>query len=107
MRRIAGPMLGCLLVATGLWLAPGLGRAGGLDTIDTSLTPADRGTSVQLESTAPPPSVYPSWSGEGRRIIYSKSRQHVWAVGDSGELVRDYPVSGRLDQPGPGTYFVY
>jgi lipoprotein-anchoring transpeptidase ErfK/SrfK len=49
----------------------------------------------------------PSRSGSGRRIVYSISRQRVWLVRPSGRVERSYLVSGRRDQPGPGTYRVY
>lgn len=49
----------------------------------------------------------PDDSGKGRRIVYSASQQHLWVVAASGAVLRDYPVTGRVDRPGPGAYRVY
>ncbi|MDO8389437.1 MAG: L,D-transpeptidase [Actinomycetota bacterium] len=99
MSRSRAAVLACCLLATGLWLAPRTGSADG--TVDSSLEPAARGTTVQVTPTAPSP------DGTGRRVIYSKSQQRVWMVEESGRVVRDFRVSGRLDQPDPGTYAVW
>ncbi|GAA0981370.1 hypothetical protein GCM10009562_30120 [Nocardioides aquaticus] len=49
----------------------------------------------------------PARSGEGRRVVYSESRQRVWLVGTRGPQ-RTYPVSGSVyDNLDPGTYEVY
>ncbi len=70
-----------------------------------------RGSQVQLQAppTLPPDEVLPPDSGTGRRVVYSKSLQRVWAVDDLGEVVKTHRVSGRLDplDPRPGTYSVY
>lgn len=49
----------------------------------------------------------PARSGVGRRIVYGASAQHLWVVDESGAVIRDYPVTGRIDRPGPGRYRVY
>jgi lipoprotein-anchoring transpeptidase ErfK/SrfK len=49
----------------------------------------------------------PADSGSGRRVIYSIGQQRVWLVTGSGEVDATYLVSGRLSQPGPGSYRVY
>jgi hypothetical protein len=49
----------------------------------------------------------PANSGAGRRAVYSNSMQHVWIVEGNGQVIRDYPVSGRRGLPNPGTYQVY
>ena len=49
----------------------------------------------------------PARSGVGRRIVYGASAQHLWVVDAGGAVVRDYPVTGRVDRPGPGRYRVY
>jgi L,D-transpeptidase catalytic domain len=49
----------------------------------------------------------PAHSGAGRRVVYSISLQHVWAVEANGVVVRDYPVSGRRGLPSVGTHRVY
>ncbi len=50
----------------------------------------------------------PAGSGEGRRIVFSESRQRVWLVDDDAEVVRTYPVSGSMsDNLDTGTFQVY
>lgn len=50
----------------------------------------------------------PDGSGEGRRAVFSESGQRVWMVGDEGEVLRSYLVSGSLtDNLDPGTYQVW
>ena len=79
-----------------------------------------RGTQVQLTPTVPAPATttttipppsdeLPTNSGEGRRAVYSKSRQRVWTVEADGTVSRTYLVSGRLtwNQPTPNTYHVF
>ena len=47
-------------------------------------------------------------SGEGRRVVFDQSAQRVWLVGDDGEALRTYLVSGSLDDNlDPGTFSVY
>ncbi len=72
---------------------------------------------IQVTPTEPPPPTttlppdpcasLPANSGEGRRLIYSKSCQRVWAVEADGTLVKTHLVSGRMNQPNPGTYSVF
>jgi lipoprotein-anchoring transpeptidase ErfK/SrfK len=50
----------------------------------------------------------PPDSGEGRRVIFSESRQRVWLVNDDELVVRSYLVSGSVyDNLEPGTFEVY
>ncbi|MCB0908739.1 MAG: L,D-transpeptidase [Nocardioidaceae bacterium] len=50
----------------------------------------------------------PADSGEGRRAVFSESRQRVWLIEDDGTVERTYLVSGSLyDNLDPGTYSVY
>jgi hypothetical protein len=60
-------------------------------------------------TTAPPPDVLPDGSGGGRRVVYSKTRQRVWAVSADGTIEKTHLVSGRLkyNQPTPSTYKVF
>lgn len=80
----------------------------------------DRGTQLQVTPTDPPPPTtttipvpaylqLPVDSGEGRRIVYHKSRQRVWVVEADGTVVRTHAVSGRLSlrSPSAGTYEVF
>ena len=75
------------------------------------MLPAVRGNAVQLVSTLPPPVTAapddpPAQSGFGRRVVYSKVQQRVWIVEADGTVVRNFLVSGRLDQPNLGTFSV-
>jgi lipoprotein-anchoring transpeptidase ErfK/SrfK len=60
-------------------------------------------------TTIPPRDRLPADSGSGRRVVYSKSLQRVWAVEADGTVVKTHLVSGRLtwNQPIPGTYNVF
>jgi L,D-transpeptidase catalytic domain len=60
-------------------------------------------------TTAPPPDILPENSGSGRRVVYSKTGQRVWAVAADGTVEKTHLVSGRLkyNQPTPGTYHVF
>ena len=54
---------------------------------------------------APP---LPPNSGSGRRIVYERAGQRVWAVGSDGEIIRSWLVSGsKYDNELPGTHEVY
>ena len=54
---------------------------------------------------APP---LPENSGSGKRVVYERISQRVWAVGDDGEIVRSWLVSGsQYNNEIPGTYTVY
>ena len=73
-----------------------------------------RGTQFQITpppATPPPydPFNVPENSGTGRRAVYSKSQQTVWAFDDNGTLIKSHRVSGKqtpLD-PAPGVYRVW
>lgn len=78
--------------------------------------PRTAGDQVRVEPLPPPPapSIPPEWivpanSGSGRRVVYSKTMQRVWAVDSSGRMIKTHLVSGKqhpLD-PRPGTYRVW
>jgi peptidoglycan hydrolase-like protein with peptidoglycan-binding domain len=53
----------------------------------------------------PPP--LPANSGTGRRVVYSRAMQRVWAVDGDGRVVKTHLVSGRLHEPYAGTYSVF
>lgn len=80
--------------------------------VPPAATPS-RGTQKQVTDTLPAPPKPDDWlpdnSGEGRRIVYSKSKQRVWLVEADGTVVKTHRVSGRLtwNQPTPGTYSVF
>jgi L,D-transpeptidase-like protein len=75
-------------------------RDGGNDGRDAPGTPT---TATETDDTT-----LPVDSGEGRRIVFSESRQRVWLVDESSQVVRTYLVSGSVyDNLDPGTYAVY
>lgn len=80
--------------------------------VPAGATPS-RGTQKQIGPTLPPPPKPDDWlpdnSGEGRRIVYSKTAQRVWLVEADNTVVKTHRVSGRLtwNQPLPGTYAVF
>jgi lipoprotein-anchoring transpeptidase ErfK/SrfK len=50
----------------------------------------------------------PAGSGDGKRVVFSESRQRVWLVDGKDTVVRTYLVSGSAyDNLDPGTYEVY
>ena len=49
----------------------------------------------------------PAHSGSGRRIVYAERAAHLWVVGADGQVLRDYPVTGRVGRPSPAVYRVY
>jgi peptidoglycan hydrolase-like protein with peptidoglycan-binding domain len=56
-------------------------------------------------SDAPP---LPENSGSGRRIVYERAGQRVWAVGKDGSIIRSWLVSGsKYSNETPGTHEVY
>mgnify|MGYP003943611431 CR=1 FL=1 len=83
---------------------------------DPLATGSRPGTTFQTK-TPPPPSTtttVPSWvlptnSGSGRRAVYSKSLQRVWAVDSNGTVLKTHLVSGKLTwcDPRVGEYRVY
>ena len=62
-------------------------------------------------SHRPPPSPFdpPIDGGNGRRVVYSKSQQTVWAYDENNTIIKMHRVSGRQDprDPLPGTYQVW
>ncbi len=56
-------------------------------------------------SEAPP---LPPNSGTGRRLVYERAGQRVWAVADDDSIIRSWLVSGsQYDNEVPGTHAVY
>jgi len=50
----------------------------------------------------------PANSGSGRRIVYDRAGQRVWAVDDDGQIIRSWLVSGsKYSNELPGTHQVY
>ena len=69
--------------------------AGSSDTTTT--------TTTVLVEVAP----VPIKSGTGRRIVYANRQQRVWVINADNEVIRTFPVSGMLGQPGKGTFSVF
>lgn len=54
---------------------------------------------------APP---LPDDSGSGRRVVYDRAGQRVWAIAEDGEIIRSWLVSGsKYTNEQPGTHTVY
>ncbi len=70
---------------------------------------ATRGPQVQLRQPPPSPFDPPVDSGDGRRVVYSKSQQTVWVYDETNTIIKMHRVSGRQDpnDPSPGTYQVW
>jgi peptidoglycan hydrolase-like protein with peptidoglycan-binding domain len=58
-------------------------------------------------SAAPVNAGLPANSGTGRRVVYDRGQQRVWAVEEDGTVVKTHAVSGRIHEPYAGTYSVY
>ena len=102
------------------WLT-GAASVGPQEGEDAIFTPAPGRAENQVQvipttsttTTAPPPPTLafglPLNSGTGRRAVYSKSAQQVWAVDSNGTVIKTHRVSGRRlwCDPKPGTYAVF
>lgn len=114
----------CALVAIATGFVMATAHADSLSNIsESAVMPEDagaatRGGSWQETPTLPAPTTtttvspgantdVPANSGSGRRVIYAKRAQRVWQVNADGSVARTYRVSGRMDQPNPGTYKVW
>ena len=74
--------------------------AGAKDPTGHQLSPV-----ASTGSDAPP---LPDNSGSGRRLVYSRTGQRVWAVGDDGTILRSWLVSGsKYNNEQPGAHKVY
>jgi lipoprotein-anchoring transpeptidase ErfK/SrfK len=94
----------------------GLSAAEPVDTASSGALPAAVPVSAAALPRSParhsgarstPAKAVPRNSGTGRRVVYSVSKQRVWAVGGEGRVQRTYLVSGRATQPSPSHYRVY
>jgi len=96
------PVLCCALVA-GLCLAPSASAdTQPISAADATGASIERGTVLQVQTTLANPD-----PGTGRRAVYSITQQHVWVLDATDHLVREFPISGRLDQPSTGTFHVF
>ena len=63
-------------------------------------------SSVATSGPDAPP--LPANSGSGRRLVYDRNGQRVWAVGDDNVVIRSWLVSGsKYNNETPGTHKVY
>jgi lipoprotein-anchoring transpeptidase ErfK/SrfK len=58
-------------------------------------------------ASAAVPMGVPAHSGSGRRIVYDRAQQRLWAIDAQGRVVKTHRVSGRRQLPAAGTYRVY
>lgn len=99
--------------------AAAIDRAGGQETTpEADPSPAshkpprasdpDREPVSKVETKEVRDTALPSGSGEGKRVVFSESRQRVWLVDQASRVVRTYLVSGSLyDNLDPGAFSVY
>jgi lipoprotein-anchoring transpeptidase ErfK/SrfK len=61
-----------------------------------------------VASTGADAPALPANSGEGRRLVYDRAGQRVWAVDKDGSIIRSWLVSGsQYNNELPGTHKVY
>ncbi len=73
---------------------------GAMDSTGYLLSPV-----ASTGADAPP---LPDNSGTGRRVVYERAGQRAWAVGDNGEIIRSWLVTGsKYSNEMPGTHTVY
>ena len=102
MRRLVGGLVGLVVLIAGVLLAPvPAGATTGAARAALGAAPAQ--PAVAARDHRP----LPDDSGSGRRIVYSRPKQHVWIVGADGVVIRDFPVTGRSDWPRAGRYRVF
>ena len=103
MRRFVATCVAVLTVSSALTI-PAAWADGTTSTADeTTTTQAATTTTTTL-----PPSVPPLNSGSGRRLVYSRVGQRVWAVDENDRVIRSYLVSGsKYSNEMPGVHQVY
>ncbi len=97
----------CVFNSTGTHLIVDVGGSFPSTAGFRPLAPARLLDSRLVDAPGSDDSALPAFSGSGRRVVYSKDRMRVWKVDDGGGLLETYRVSGRMDQPRPGTYAVF
>jgi len=95
-RVIAASVLALLIMGSASVASASAGSIGETTTTTTTTTPV-------LVEAAP----VPIKSGTGRRIVYANRQQRVWVINADNEVIRTFPVSGMLGQPGKGTFSVF
>lgn len=75
---------------------------GAVDTSGFPLSPV----AISGDDPALPP--LPAGSGSGRRVVYDRAGQRIWAVGEDDQVIRSWLVSGsQYDNEVPGTHEVF
>jgi lipoprotein-anchoring transpeptidase ErfK/SrfK len=97
-RVIAATVLALSIMGSG---SVASASAGTSDATTSTTTPAT--TETVLVEVVP----VPAKSGTGRRIVYGNRQQRVWVINADNEVIRTFPVSGMLGQPGNGTFSVF
>ena len=95
-RVIAASVSALLIMGSASAASASAGSIGETTTTTTTTTPV-------LVEAAP----VPIKSGTGRRIVYANRQQRVWVINADNEVIRTFPVSGMLGQPGNGTFSVF
>ena len=95
-RVIAASVLALLIMGSASAASASAGSIGETTTTTTTTTP------VLVEAVP-----VPIKSGTGRRIVYANRQQRVWVINADNEVIRTFPVSGMLGQPGNGTFSVF
>ena len=95
-RVIAASVLALLIMGSASVASASAGSIGETTTTTTTTTP------VLVEAVP-----VPIKSGTGRRIVYANRQQRVWVINADNEVIRTFPVSGMLGQPGNGTFSVF
>jgi lipoprotein-anchoring transpeptidase ErfK/SrfK len=96
MKRVIAASVLALLIMGSASVASASDGSIGETTTTTTTTPV-------LVEVAP----VPAKSGVGRRIVYANRQQRVWVINADNEVIRTFPVSGMLGQPGSGTFSVF
>jgi len=99
-RMIVASVLTLLIMGSASVASASAGSIG--ETTTTTTTTITTTTPVLVEA-AP----VPIKSGTGRRIVYANRQQRVWVINADNEVIRTFPVSGMLGQPGNGTFSVF
>ena len=83
--------------------------AGTADSTTSTTTSTSTSTTTPLatETVLVEAAPVPIKSGSGRRIVYANRQQRVWVINADNEVIRTFPVSGMLGQPGKGTFSVF
>jgi hypothetical protein len=103
---VVGVLTVVALAVVGL-LAAMAGRSAHPSRLAAGQTPQITRPGDTATSTSAKPAALPADSGTGKRVVYSLSRQQVWAVAADGSVARQFSVTAGSAAPAPGSYAVY